>query len=113
MGKPRCAPRNGSTKTMASLNEAAKKALEELMLPPGYEPQSDIVRRWVAKGRAEGRAEGEAKGEAKAVLGFLEARGLVVTVTQRERILSCADADELQRWIRKAATVASADELFL
>jgi hypothetical protein len=46
------------------------------------------------------------------VLEFLEARGLSVTAAQRERILGTKDLETLARWIRRAATVASADALF-
>ncbi len=89
---------------MAALGDAARTALEELMRTEGYEYQSDFARRYRAEGRAEGRAQ--------ALLMILEARGLEVTADQRERILGSTDLDELDGWLRKAATVACAGELF-
>ena len=46
------------------------------------------------------------------VLEFLEARGLAVSEAQRERILATTDLELLTRWVRRAATVTSADALF-
>ena len=78
-----------------------------------YEYQSEFVRKYVAQGEARGKAEGEVRGEAKSVLMFLEARHLVVTDEQKQKILSCTDLEVLDRWIRKAAVVSSTEELFL
>lgn len=80
------------------MSEAAEEAFE--MLPQGQQFRSESQRRFIAEGTA------------RAIIGFLEARELTVTDEQRERILSCTDRDQLDRWVRKAATVASADELF-
>jgi len=121
---------------LCALRGPARVAVEELMASGTYEYQSDFARKYIAKGRVEGeakgkvegraegkvegraegkvegRAEGEAKGEAKSVLMFLEARRLVVTDEQKQRILSCTDLEVLDRWIRKAAVATSVDELF-
>jgi len=78
------------------------------MSTPTYEFQSDFARRFLAQGKAEGKAEGEAA----AVIGFLEARGVPVSPAARDRIAQCSDLDQLGRWIRLAATVNSADDLF-
>jgi hypothetical protein len=62
-----------------------------------------------------GRAEGEARGRAAAVLAVLavlEARHIAVTTGQRDRIERCGDLSVLDLWLRKAATVADARELF-
>jgi hypothetical protein len=83
---------------MVALGEAARKAFE--MLPQGYEFQSEPLRR------------SQATGEARAVVAFLEARGLAISNEQRERITSCTDLEQLDRWIRRAATIATTDELF-
>jgi hypothetical protein len=91
---------------LSALSEAARKALQ--MIPQGYEFQSPIIRDSIQKGRT----EGEAKGQARGVLRVLEIRGLSVSATHRERILSCTDLDMLNIWTDGAVTVASADELF-
>ena len=85
-----------------------------------YEFQSDFAKRFLAQGRTEGRAEGRAEGrtegraegEAQALLAFLEAREVAVTDQQRERILACTDLEQLSAWIRRAARVSRAAELF-
>jgi hypothetical protein len=87
-----------------SLGQTAKAALEALMASGQYEYQSDFAK----KHRAEGRVEGEAL----SIVTVLEARGLPVTSEARARILACADLEILERWLRKAVSVSSADELF-
>ena len=94
------------------------------MLPPGYQFQSETVRKSVEQGLEQGRAQGleqgraqgleqgRAQGEARAVVRFLEARGLAVSEAQRERILSTLDLELLETWIHRAATVATVDALF-
>jgi hypothetical protein len=84
-----------------SLNEATRRALEAMM--KGYEYQSDFARKYVAQGRAEGRAEEGAL----AVLTVLQARGLAVSDSVRERILAQKDPDRLRRWLEKAAVATS------
>ena len=91
---------------MAALSEAARKALE--MLPSGYEFQYEPYRRLQLQGQAS-----RAKSKAEDVLDFLDARGIAVTDAQRERVLACTDLDMLRTWVRRAATVTSADELFV
>jgi hypothetical protein len=84
-----------------SLNEAARRALEAMM--KGYEYQSDFAKKYVAQGRAEGRTE-EA---AHAVLTVLQARGLAVPDSARERILAQKDTERLERWLEKAVVAPS------
>jgi hypothetical protein len=109
---------------LSSLSEAARHALEELMASGTYEYQSDFARKYVAqgrqeglqeglqKGRLEGRQEGLQEGERAALLEVLDARGLQVDAAARQQILSCSDLSQLKRWLRKALTVRSAQELF-
>jgi len=63
--------------------------------------------------RRETAARAEAKAEAKAedVLNILEVRGLAVNDAQRQEILGCRDLDRLDRWLRRAALVSSAEEV--
>ena len=46
------------------------------------------------------------------MLDVLDTRGLAITDAQRDRIVNCDDLKTLSRWIRRAVTVASVDELF-
>lgn len=86
----------------AALGEAARKAFE--MLPHGYEFQTDSIREAIAKGRNEGRA--------LAVVEVLDARGLRLSDEQRQRVLDCEDVETLARWLRRAATISRAADLF-
>jgi hypothetical protein len=96
-----------------SLSDAARKALEALMATPqGYEFQSEFARKHDAIGQAKGVVLGQVKARAEAIISFLEARGVPLSSEQRERILACADLELLGQWIRKAATISSAGELF-
>jgi hypothetical protein len=94
----------------AALGEAARKAFE--MLPRGYQFQTESLREAIAKGRNEGRNEARAEERALAVLEVLDARGLPVSAEQRRHVLDCNDVDTLARWLRRAATVTRAADLF-
>jgi hypothetical protein len=86
----------------SAISEAARKAFQ--MLPEGYQFQSEAIRKSLEKGKAEGKASD--------VLAILEARGLPVLEAQRQRVLHTTDLDTLDRWIRRAVTISSVDELF-
>lgn len=77
-----------------------------------------VVKALAAKGNPEIRrreaaaeARGRAGGVAEAILKILEARGMDVSPGQRQEILSCQDADRLDRWLRRAAVASSAGEV--
>lgn len=93
---------------LASLPVAARRYLEALMSTRSYEYQSEFVRRYVFQGRA----EGEAKGEVRAVLAVLDARGIDIPTDARTRITECSDLDQLDTWVRRAATADSVHDLF-
>jgi len=82
----------------ASVNEAARRALEAMMIK-GYEYQSDFAKRYVAQGRAEEAA--------RSLLTVLRVRGIPVPDAARERILAQKDPEELERWLEKAAVATS------
>jgi hypothetical protein len=100
-----------------ALSEAARKAME--MEPRIEKFFSEAHRRSYdrgkaegkAEGEAEGKAEGEAKGKAEALLMFLKRRGMAITNDQQRRILACTDLATLDRWLDRAFSVASVDEL--
>lgn len=84
-----------------ALSEAARKALE--MDPQIKQFFSEAHQRSYAKGKAEGKAE--------SVMTILQQRGLVLTDEQQRHILSCTDVAILDRWLARALSVASVDEL--
>ncbi|WP_242883348.1 hypothetical protein [Actinomadura litoris] len=106
------------------LSEVARKLLEESMRKTGLPTLEDYANKYKAEGEAVGLAKGEAigqakgeatgevKGEAKALLLMLGARGVSVSDGVRERIRACKDLDQLERWILRAASVESVEELF-
>jgi hypothetical protein len=90
----------------AALSEAARKAFE--MLPQNYEFQGPTYK----KAKLEGQLEGQALMAAASVLDELEARGLSISDEVRQRVQGSTDLEQLRRWIRRAAVITSADELF-
>jgi predicted transposase YdaD len=85
------------------------------MASGNYEYQSDFARRYVAQGKAEGkvegRTEGEAAGRAHAILAVLAARRVDVPDDLRRRIGACTDVAQLDAWLVRAATAATAADL--
>lgn len=65
-----------------------------------------------AEGRAKGEAEGRAKGEARAILTVLDSRGIKVPDEIHARVVGCTDLEQLDTWLRRAVTAASAGDLF-
>jgi hypothetical protein len=47
----------------------------------------------------------------KALLKVLAQRGLILTEAQQRRITECSDVAVLDRWLDRALTVASVDEI--
>jgi hypothetical protein len=70
-------------------------------------------RQWLRRhlGAARGEALGEARGEAHAVLTVFDARGVPVPDAVREQILACTDLTQLDTWLRRAVTAASAEDV--
>ncbi|MCD0448516.1 hypothetical protein LO762_04800 [Actinocorallia sp. API 0066] len=56
--------------------------------------------------------EGFSKGQAEAVLLVLEGRGIEVPEDVRARILAVSEPEIVRPWVRRAGTVASAEEIF-
>ncbi len=93
-----------------ALSVAARKEFEDMYLK-NHEYVSDFARKYVAEGKAEGKAEGRLEGEAIAVLRVLEARGIAVDETARQRILACTDQATLDQWLKRAVMAATAAEV--
>ena len=76
--------------------------------------------RGLAKGKEEGLMLGFQQGEergkaeeaARVLMAVLEARGLSVSSTQRKQIKSCTELFTLEQWVRRAAIVSSAEQVF-
>src|SRR5262249_8340101 len=64
-----------------------------------------------AKGETAGEVKGEVKAKVGAILAVLAARGIAVSGGARARIEACKDVQMLDRWIGRAATMASAEDV--
>lgn len=91
----------------AALPSAARRHLEDLV-KTDIDFQHSEFAQWL---KAEWKAEGEAEGEARAVLTILAARGVEVPEQTRRRITACTDLDQLDTWVRRAATAETIDDL--
>lgn len=92
---------------LGMVDEALRAHLERrIMEHPQY--RSPLFRSLYRRGKVKGKAEGKAEGQALSILAVLEARGLPVSATIRERVLGCADVATLDMWIRRAAVAPTA-----
>ena len=80
---------------------------EEIVILEHYEWQSRLAN----TNRAKGFGEGFAEGMATALAIVLETRGITVPEEIRERVMSCTDTDQLERWVHRAAVMDTAESL--
>ncbi len=97
----------GAILDAASADDTVARALDA----KGNPVIRGIRAREKAEGKIEGLAEGEAKGKAEAILTVLAGRGLHLEDAVRRRILSTTDLATLERWLLKAGTVSSPEEI--
>lgn len=93
----------------ASLDQAARLALEDELRPGQYEYQSDFARHYFGEGRARGQQEGREVGrldEARDLVLALAARHGAVSDDLRGRVGRCAAVDELRAVAVELAGVA-------
>jgi hypothetical protein len=98
--------------------------IEETISQPVREVYMTIKEALLAEGRREGRKQGleegleqgrergVAKGRATSVLDLLEVRQVPVDARTRRRVLATRDESRLRRWLVRALTVTSAEQLF-
>ena len=102
------------------LGDPLLAVLQEMWMNPIVFPESPALKalremleaRAEARGKTLGKTEGKALGKAEALLTFLTARQLPVDAATRARIEVCTDPLVLDRWIARAATAATLDEVF-
>ena len=103
---------NEATFTQGEL-DAYRKVVDEIQQAIEYGDARETI--GIAKGEAIGIAKGEtigiAKGKVEAILGILTARGLAIDAASRERIGGCTDAPTLDRWLTRALTAASIEDI--
>ena len=95
---------------------AATAALRNLLQRQGYRDLDEVRGEGRTEGKAEGRAEGRAEGAVEslrgAVLDVLDGRGMIADAAMRARLERCADPAQLRHWLRRAATLDDAADLF-
>ena len=95
---------------------AERATLVNLLQRRGYEDLDAVLAegraQGVKAGHEEGLKVGQYRGLAAAVIAVLEVRGFSATASVRARVERCADAGQLDRWIRRAAVARAAEELF-
>ena len=90
---------------------AVARALEAKDNPAIVEMKRESEARGEARGEAQGEARGEARGHARSLLTILDERGVPVSDEAQARILAASDPETLARWLRRAVTAASIDEV--
>ncbi len=70
-----------------------------------------VIRGIRDEGKAEGKIEGRIEGQVEAILTVLAGRGLDPSDAVRRRILSTTELATLERWLLKAVTAASPEEV--
>ncbi|WP_100448772.1 hypothetical protein [Glycomyces xiaoerkulensis] len=58
-----------------------------------------------------GERRGELRGEIRALLKLVELRGIEVSAEARERIESCTDSGQVERWFARAVEASSIDQI--
>jgi hypothetical protein len=100
----------------ASLSDAVRAVVEELMRTEKYEYKSDFAKKYFAEGREQGLEQGleqgEQKGRVAALLLVLESRDVVVDEGSMQRISAEHDAHRLEDWTRRAATATRIEDVF-
>jgi hypothetical protein len=102
------------------LDQVARSALEAFMEKGTFEIKSEFLLKYIAQGEAlgkaegeaKGKAEGEAKGKSEALLAIAAARNLNLTDEHRDLVLSTRELAQLDRWIIRAATASTVEDLF-
>jgi len=94
------------------LGPAARAILEKLISTTNYQFQSEFAQKYFFEGKHEGKEEGELKGEAKMLLRIIDRRGVAISSHDRERVMSCAGASQIEAWADRALTATTRDEIF-
>jgi hypothetical protein len=101
---------------ISMLGDPLLAVLQEMWMNPIVFPESPALKALremlQARARDEGKTEGKTVGKAEALLTVLRARHLLVDEATRARIDACADPLTLDRWIVRAVSATTLDEVF-
>jgi hypothetical protein len=96
----------------AKADDAVARALLEKRNPVLESARAQDRAEAKQDGLAEGLAEGFARGTGETLIAMLDARGIALDLTDRERIRRERDPATLARWVARAATCADRTALF-
>ena len=96
---------------LVSLGKAARKALEAMMQPEGYEFQSDFAKRYFGKGLEQGLKQGMERGREEIVLKLLARKFGPLDAATEARVREATIA-ELDVLAERILTAESIDEVF-
>ena len=72
-----------------------------------YSYKTNFAKKYIGQGVEQGIE----LGLQRALVSLLMARGFVVSEAQRQRIVSCTDAEVLNRWVIAAASATSVEDV--
>ncbi|TVL94209.1 hypothetical protein [Streptomyces sp. SAJ15] len=82
-------------------------------MPRTYFPgRGTLIEQTFLEGKAEGWAKGRKEERAQAIQRVLDHRGILTTPEQRRTIADCPDLERLGRWLDRALTVSTVEDLF-
>ncbi|MFI9391949.1 hypothetical protein ACIG53_13825 [Streptomyces bauhiniae] len=90
----------------------AKQMWRDLMTAIQYFWRHPLAEQVREEGREQGLEEGRVQAKAEMVLRVLEWRGIPVPEHVSERVTTCADPDQLERWAQRAVHATYAEDLF-
>lgn len=70
-----------------------------------------VLQETYREGMSQGLSQGLSQGRADAVLAVLAAKGIPVSDAVQEQIRGCKDLDVLQRWLLRAVTATTAEDV--
>lgn len=92
--------------------DAYQRVIFEIQQTRDYGAEQRAAGRLAGKLQAAAVLAGIAEGKAAAILTVLSVRGVPVSQDARARIEACKDLAMIDRWISRAATAASTEEVF-
>ena len=86
----------------------AQKAITRALEAKGDPGILEMKKKSEKRGRSQGKAEGLVEG----ILALVRSRAFVLSEKEHERIRSTTDLERLERWLRRAASASSLDDVF-
>lgn len=92
-------------------DDPARSAQEPDTMSKARQEFEDFLQETYRQGMSKGRTQGLSSGQAEGVLTVLGAKGIPVSDAIRAQIRACTDLDTLQRWLIRAVTATTAEDV--